>query len=100
MSLFSRVSTLPLVVEGYELEPLSQPVSSAFDRLTTVVRLHGAGETGVGEDVTWGTDEPLAFREAPPDVPSGRYTLDSWSDQLGELDLFPAGAPSVPQWRH
>ena len=99
MSLFARVSALRIEVEGYDLEPLSEPVSSAFARLTTVVRLHGAGTTGVGEEVTWGEEEQLAFRQAPPELPPpGRYTLETWSELLGELDLFPT-PPSVPEWR-
>jgi L-alanine-DL-glutamate epimerase-like enolase superfamily enzyme len=99
MSLFARVATLSLEVEDYELEPLSQPVSSAFARETTIVRLHGAGETGVGEEVTWGEAEQLAFRQSPPRLPAGRYTLASWSELLGSLDLFPGSPPSVPEWR-
>jgi L-alanine-DL-glutamate epimerase-like enolase superfamily enzyme len=100
VSTFERVGGLTLDVEGYDLEPLSEAVSSAFARLTTVVRLHGAGETGVGEEVTWGEAEQLAFRATPPSLPpAGRYTLSSWAQQLGQLDLFPLGPPSVPEWR-
>ena len=100
MSTFDLVGALPLEVEGYDLEPLSGAVSSAFTRLTTVVRLHGAGETGLGEEVTWGEAEQLVFRQAPPALPpAGRYTLATWSEQLGELDLFATDPPSVPEWR-
>jgi hypothetical protein len=89
---------LSLELDGYELEGLEQRVTSDFARLTTVVRLHGAGTTGVGEDVTWGEAEQLAFRAQPAELPPGRYTLDSISQLLAGLDLYPTG-PSVPEWR-
>jgi hypothetical protein len=54
MSLFDeRLADLPLRIEGYALERLQRDVSSAFTRISTVIRMHGAGEEGVGEDVTY-----------------------------------------------
>src|SRR5207245_7296175 len=53
MSTYGLLSDLPLRVDGYTLEGLSAQVSSAFDRLTTVVRLSGGGDEGVGEDVVY-----------------------------------------------
>ena len=53
MSLYDRVRDLPLTVEGYALDGLEQHVSSGFLRKTTVIHLHGGGEEGVGEDVTY-----------------------------------------------
>jgi hypothetical protein len=100
MSLFSRVATLVLEVEDYELEPLVQRVSSAFERRTTVVRLHGAAETGVGEDVTWDGDEQLAFQQRGHELPlRGRRSLEEFAELVGRLDLFPGGEPEAPAWR-
>ena len=50
MPLFDAVADLPLLVDGYELEPLA-PAGMRFDR--SLVRLHGGGQTGLGEDVTY-----------------------------------------------
>src|SRR3954451_16689644 len=52
MSLYDNVRDLPLVVEGYALDALEQQVSSGFLRKSTVIRLLGGGEEGLGEDVT------------------------------------------------
>ena len=87
MTLYDRVAELPLEVESYDFERLEQPISSEFTRVTTVVRLQGRGEEGVGEDVTY--DGAL---HPPPDLPlSQAKTLDELSALLGDRDLF-AGA--------
>jgi hypothetical protein len=79
MSLYDAVSELPLHVESYELERLEQPVSSNFTRVATVIHLRGAGEEGVGEDVTY----DAAQHPPPGDLPLvGEHTLDSFSAAL------------------
>jgi L-alanine-DL-glutamate epimerase-like enolase superfamily enzyme len=100
MHLYARIAGLGLRIERYDLEGLEQPVSSGFARLTTVVRLHGGGRTGVGEDVTWGDAEQLAFRAEPPELTPGHYTLESFSEGLAGIDLYSAAAPQVPEWRY
>ena len=45
--IWERIAGLPLVVEDYSLERLS----SAYERITTLVTLAGAGETGASEDI-------------------------------------------------
>jgi L-alanine-DL-glutamate epimerase-like enolase superfamily enzyme len=93
MSTYDALAALPLVVESYELAGLDQDVSSNFRRRTTVVALHGAGESGVGEDVTYDGDEQLRQQAAGPVLDLvGTHTLDSFSDLVASLDLFP-GAP-------
>lgn len=100
MGVYGRVERLPLVVEGCALEGLERPVSSDFTRRTTVVRLFGAGEEGVGEDVTYDGEEQAAFQEAgPPRGLSGSHTLRSFSRLVGSLDLFPRGEPRHREWR-
>jgi hypothetical protein len=80
---------LPLAVEGYELEGLSLDVSTGFTRRTTVVRLRGAGEEGVGEDVTYLADEQERFQAAGPVLPlAGTHTLESFSRALPQLDDY------------
>ena len=53
MSLYYAVRDMPLTVDGYALDGLEQDVSSGFLRKTTVIRLHGHGEMGFGQDVTY-----------------------------------------------
>ncbi len=64
---------LPLVVDGYELEGLRIDVSTGFTRRTTVVHLHGGGEEGVGEDITYVADVQEQFQQARAGAAAGRH---------------------------
>jgi hypothetical protein len=89
MSLYARVRDLPLVVESYRLDGLELAVRPDFVRRTTLVRLQGRGEEGVGEDVTYHGDEHERLQQRSDVFPlPGEWTLDSFSQQLGELPLF------------
>jgi hypothetical protein len=83
--LYDAVAELPVEIESYALDRRELAVSSEFTRVTTLVHLSGAGEEGVGEDVTYTAgDHP-----PPDDLPlAGSYTLDSFSQHLGGLQLF------------
>jgi hypothetical protein len=95
MSTYERVADLPLEISGYSLEGLVKTVSSGFERVTTVVRLRGGGEEGAGEDVTYEPEDQRAQQQHGPVLPlAGSWTVDSFSEHLGKLDTFPAGAPS------
>jgi hypothetical protein len=88
---FERLADLPLQIESYELEPHELEVSSDFTRLTTVIRLAGGGHSGAGEDVTYDALDHVALQEAGPVLPlAGSHTVASFSERLGDLDLFPA----------
>jgi hypothetical protein len=90
MATYAPLAELPLAIESYELEPLEKDVSSAFTRLSTVIRLRGDGEEGVGEDVTYDALDHVALQDAGAGQPlSGSHTLASFSELVGELDLFP-----------
>ncbi|HYZ77183.1 MAG TPA: hypothetical protein VE596_07380 [Gaiellaceae bacterium] len=80
MSTYDRIAELPLRVESYELERLEQTVSTgSFTRVTTVIRLRGGGEEGVGEDVTY----DAKLHPPPGDLPlAGERTLASFSAAL------------------
>jgi hypothetical protein len=66
-------------------------VSSDFTRLSTVVRMRGGGHEGVGEDVTYDALDHVALQDAgPTQALAGSWTLGSFFDHVGELDLFPA----------
>ena len=86
MRLFGRVADLPLVVERAEVEPLAVEVPGRFVRRTTVVHLHGAGEEGVGEDVTYEEELQLDFqRDGVTPGLDGEWSLASLSESLPEL---------------
>jgi hypothetical protein len=90
--LYELLQDLPLHVESCELEPRSRAVSSAFTRQTTIVRLQGAGEEGVGEDVTYdGRAHDELQREGPPRGLAGDYTLASFSALLETLEPVAIG---------
>jgi hypothetical protein len=90
-STYERVTGLPVEIESYELEPLEQAVSSDFTRLSTVIRMRGGGDEGVGEDVTYDALDHVALQDAGPVQPlAGSWTLGSFFDHVGGLDLFPA----------
>src|SRR4051794_16766943 len=94
MSLYASLAGLPLEIEGYELDGLSSDVSSAFTRRTTVVRLRGGGEEGIGEDVTYNGDLQGALQAAGPVLElAGSHTLESFSELVGSLDLFGGEEP-------
>jgi hypothetical protein len=91
VSTFEALWDLPLEVGGYELEPLEQAVSSDFTRLSTVIRVKGGGQEGVGEDVTYDALDHVALQDAGPvQELAGSWTLGSFFDHVGKLDLFPA----------
>lgn len=85
---------LPLRIEGYSLQPLQALVSSEFERKSTVIRLTGAGQEGLGEDVTYDAVDHDILQGAGPVLPlTGSWTIGSFAEQIASLDLF----PSAPQ---
>jgi hypothetical protein len=99
MSTHDAVRDLPLEIESYELEPLQVQASHDFTRVTTVVRLRGGGEEGVGEDVTYSPVDQAALQAEGPTLPlEGSHTLDGFSQLLERLSLFPEG-PGMEAFR-
>jgi len=91
VSLYDAVRDLPLTIDGYDLDGREQQVSPTFLRKTTLIRLHGGGEEGVGEDVTYDGLDHVAFQDAGPTLPlAGSFTTRTFADHLETLDLFPA----------
>jgi hypothetical protein len=89
VSLYDNVRDLPLTVEHYELEGLEQQVSSGFLRKSTVIHLHGAGEVGLGEDVTYDAAEhDLVQAQGLTHELAGAWTLDAFSHHLESLELY------------
>ena len=56
MPLYDAIAELPLQIDSYSLEGRSRSITPEFERVTTIVHLHGGGEEGLGEDVTYGPD--------------------------------------------
>jgi len=88
---FDQISDLPLVVERYKLEDRRGAPSGDFVRATTTIHLIGAGEQGYGEDVTYQADDHDTLQAAGPvQRLAGEWTLGSFCEHVGTLDLFPA----------
>ena len=90
MATFDPLAGLPIEIDGYELEDLRFDTGS-FERRTTIVRIHGGGEEGLGEDVTYEADDHGVHQDAGPvhDL-TGPSTVGELCDLIGGLDLFPA----------
>jgi L-alanine-DL-glutamate epimerase-like enolase superfamily enzyme len=84
------LADLPLEIDAYQLEPLQALVSSEFERKSTVIHIAGAGQEGMGEDVTYDAVDHEILQAAGPELPiRGSWTIGSFSERLAELDLFP-----------
>jgi hypothetical protein len=89
-STWGRLANIPVLIDGYGFQRLVQDVSSGFQRVTTVVRLFGDGEEGIGEDVGYLTADHDALQVWGKRLPlSGKHTLGSLSAALDEIELFP-----------
>ncbi len=100
MSAFKQLADLPVEVSAYELEGHDREYGS-FTRPSTIVRLRGSGQEGIGEDVVYDVLDHIAHREAGPvhDL-SGPGTLGGLCELLAELDLFSSAAPVREPSRH
>jgi hypothetical protein len=84
------LADLPIQIDGYELEPLQTNFSSEFVRKTTVIHLHGGGEEGVGEDVTYAAEDQETLQRSGTSFPlTGSFTIETFAERLRSLDLFP-----------
>ena len=94
-SLWPRLAGLPLVVEGCEYDRLHALLAYGFERITTHVRLVGAGAEGLGEDVSVFREDGTAMHETRPSLPlEGEWTLGGFCDHLATLELW----PEPPEW--
>jgi L-alanine-DL-glutamate epimerase-like enolase superfamily enzyme len=93
---YAFLAALPLQIESYALEPLSQSTADERTRRTTIIHLLGAGEEGLGEDATPVEEEQLALQAAGPMLElAGDWTIDSFSSHVATLELI----PSSSEWR-
>jgi hypothetical protein len=88
MATYDRIKDLPLRVDGYGLEGLRREMGE-FLRRTTLIHLHGARETGLGEDVVYDPDDHEHQQQVGPVLElDGDWTLDSFAAHVASLDLF------------
>ncbi|MCO5316289.1 MAG: hypothetical protein M9938_09030 [Solirubrobacterales bacterium] len=93
MNTWDRVADLPLDIESYELEGLSFSPNPDFERLSTVIRISGGGETGLGEDITYEGLDQIALQDAGSTLDlTGPKTVGEFCELTGSLDLFPTPA--------
>lgn len=86
---YELIAHLPLQIEGYELDGLELDFGASFVRKTTLIRLQGGGEEGVGEDVVYDAADHVAFQETAGTLPlAGSWTLGSFARHLDGFDLF------------
>jgi hypothetical protein len=103
-SLWPRLAELSLVVEECEYERLHAVLAHEFERVTTHVRLVGAGVDGLGEDVSVYREDGTTLHEARPALAlQGEWTLAGFCANLAKLELWSRPpewdlAPRFRQW--
>jgi L-alanine-DL-glutamate epimerase-like enolase superfamily enzyme len=88
MNTWSKLADLHVTLDSVELLSRSLRVGQAFDRLTTVIRLGGGGQDGLGEDVVYDGAEQERFRQASIEWPRGEFSLAEFSNALDDISLF------------
>src|SRR3954447_5235230 len=102
-SLWPRLADLPLVVESCEYDRLHTVLAHAFERVTTHVRLAGAGAEGLGEDVSIHVEDGTSLHEAQPALAlAGQWTLAGFCAHLATLDPWvrPPEWEPARRWRN
>ena len=87
-SLWNSLANLRVRIDDYSVERRELKVSESFTRVTTTVLLHGDGESGEGEDVTYTAPDHDHFPEGA--MLAGTWSLHDYSVRLDELELFDA----------
>jgi L-alanine-DL-glutamate epimerase-like enolase superfamily enzyme len=87
---WEKVADLAVEIDSYSLAGQELAVSSEFTRKSTTIALAGAGETGLGEDVTYdAVDHDALVATGPTLQLAETWTIGSFCDHVGGLDLFP-----------
>jgi hypothetical protein len=87
-SLWDSLADLRVRIDDYSVQRRELAVSDSFTRVTSTVVLHGDGETGEGEDVTYTASDHDHCPEG--EMLAGTWSLHDYSVRLGELGLFDA----------
>jgi hypothetical protein len=92
---WTSLKDLPLRIESYELERRARMQGYGRERVTSLIRLIGGGEEGLGEDISPYEGEDDTLHVIGPVLPlAGEWTLESFCDHLAGLDQWPV----PPQW--
>lgn len=114
MSLYDALADLPLTIDGYTFEFRERTCAGDFARISvllgtqdatpgephftrpcTRISLYGMEVEGIGEDVTYDVADHRSLINAPIEFPfAGSYTIDSFSEALDDIDLFPTTEPT------
>jgi hypothetical protein len=94
-SLWPRIAGLALVIEACEYERLHAVFAYESERITTHVRLLGAGADGLGEDISVFKEDGTTLHETRPALAlEGEWTLAGFCAHLATLELW----PQPPEW--
>ncbi len=94
-SMWPAIAGLPLVIEACKYERMHAVLTNDFDRVTTHVRLIGAGTDGLGEDISAHHEDGTTLHETRPSLPlEGEWTLAGFSEHLATLELW----QQPPEW--
>ena len=89
MATYDLIADLPLRIDSLSLDGRELAIGE-FVRKTTLIQLHGDGETGVGEDVVY---DPIDHELLQSNIDSidlaGEWTIDGFSARLEEVTMFP-----------
>jgi hypothetical protein len=98
--IWETLAALPLSIDSYELTAHDREYGS-FTRPSTLVRLRGAGQEGIGEDVVYDTLDQIAHRDAGANRDfSGVGTLGEFCALIAEADLFEVAPPGMEASRN
>jgi hypothetical protein len=94
VSAYDKLAGLTIDVEGFELLDNDKKVSEDWTRGSTIVRFHGAGEDGIGEDVGYEVLDHIANRDLGPRFDlAGKRSLGELCELIGSLDLYEGSPP-------
>jgi hypothetical protein len=93
-SLWPRLAGLPLVIEACEYERLHAVLAYEFERITTRVRLVGAGVDGLGRTSPFREDGTALHETRRTLLLEGEWTLAAFCEHLETLELW----PEPPEW--
>jgi len=97
---YEALASLPVSITDCELRRLEGETTSDFTRVSTEIRLSGKGHVGVGEDVTYETSHHDALQRTGPPPLEGECDVGTFSEIVGDLDLFPDDEPDREEFRH
>lgn len=87
-ALFNRIASLEVQIDGLRRHQIAYP-TARWNRISTVVVLHGGGIEGRGEDVSYDPRDQASHLSLPDFPLSGTRTLAEWSAVFDTIALTP-----------